>query len=82
VSWDNVTAEFTENYSINFHVRIILESNPIPARCDWKRVLQSWMRFNENRVICGLLLRLEAIRIELRYLAFAVRLQLKLQDIQ
>jgi hypothetical protein len=53
VCCDNVTARCTENYSINFYVRIILESNPRPVRCDCKRVLQSWMWFNEYRVIIG-----------------------------
>jgi hypothetical protein len=44
---DNFTVKCTVNYSTNFYVRNILESNPRPVRCDWK----TFMQLNENRVI-------------------------------
>jgi hypothetical protein len=58
-----------------FHGLNILESNPITVTCSWKTFIQSFKQFNENLVIYGererILLRLEAIRFELRYLALA-----------
>jgi hypothetical protein len=65
----------------SFYVQNILESNPKPVRWRWKTFVQSWEQFNEKSYKRERE-RLEAIRIELRYLALAVQVQSKLHGIQ